>query len=247
MIAKCPKCGEFVQAPARVAPTVRVRCVLCHEEYVLADALALAPPTLTLVETPTADEPAMQATAAQDEDSSKEEYGSVDVEHHGIPVGERRYPSISELTRPRHNPKSTLQTLVEVVSGGLAGCLAAYYILAFWFGPRFNEIGLPRLPLPFISQMTTPAEPCKSDSSDSKAPSSVPNNPPSRPSLLKYQCEPESALAVGDKTAYSSGRSFRVQTIWAADTTQQFQWVGTFVPFNGYDVCCLPLPPDHHS
>ena len=47
----------------------------------------------------------------------------------------------------RRAPKSALQTIIEVVTGGLAGCLVAYYGLALYFGPQFKTLGFPNLPL----------------------------------------------------------------------------------------------------
>ena len=60
--------------------------------------------------------------------------------------------------RRRRPPKPWWQTPLEVISGGLAGCLFAYYGLVFWFGPEFKSIGLPQLPLPGVTWLTTPAD-----------------------------------------------------------------------------------------
>jgi hypothetical protein len=34
--------------------------------------------------------------------------------------------------------------------------VVAYYGLAIYFGPQFHRVGLPKLPLPFISWITAP-------------------------------------------------------------------------------------------
>jgi hypothetical protein len=83
----------------------------------------------------------------------------VDVQHESERENEaamaaRQYPAVSAPARRRRKSKSPLQTLVEVVLGGLAGCLVGYYALAFYFGPEFRDRGLPELPLPGISWLT---------------------------------------------------------------------------------------------
>jgi hypothetical protein len=35
---------------------------------------------------------------------------------------------------------------MEAVTGGVAGCLVAYYGLALYFGPEFPKFGFPQLP-----------------------------------------------------------------------------------------------------
>ena len=59
-------------------------------------------------------------------------------ENEAAAVAERFPPCRSPLGR-RRKPKSALQTLIEVVAGGLAGCLVAYYGLAFYYGPEFRR------------------------------------------------------------------------------------------------------------
>ena len=53
--------------------------------------------------------------------------------------------------RRRRQPKSMLQTAIEIVTGGVAGTLFAYYGLAWYQGPRFD---LPKFGLPFVEQLT---------------------------------------------------------------------------------------------
>ena len=67
-----------------------------------------------------------------------------------------RFPAMPISGRQRRKPKSALQTLIEVVVRGVAGCLVAYYGLAFYYGPGFRNTGLPQLPLPGISWITAP-------------------------------------------------------------------------------------------
>jgi hypothetical protein len=60
--------------------------------------------------------------------------------------------------RPRKQ-KSALQTMLEVTTGGVAGCLVAYYLLAWWFGPDLRKRGFPIFKyLPGITRLTRPSE-----------------------------------------------------------------------------------------
>ena len=161
MISTCPRCLKQVSIPAAVDSTALVRCPLCAGEYALSEALALAPPELIPVGLPAAEEstPAAPETAA--EPASEEE---VQTEHEPESEGEneaaavvKQFPEVTATARRRRRkPKSALQTLIEVVTGGLAGCLVAYYGLAFYYGPEFHNKGLPQLPLPGISWITAP-------------------------------------------------------------------------------------------
>lgn len=53
--------------------------------------------------------------------------------------------------RRKRPPKSFLQATIEIITGGVAGCLFAYYGLAWYLGPRFD---LPKFGMPFIEQLT---------------------------------------------------------------------------------------------
>ena len=137
MISTCPKCRKQVTVPRKLDGSSLVRCPLCEEEYELSESLELAPPELIVVK------------AVYSEDYYDERNG-------GIIVSEA-FPSVSasEQLRPR-NQKSGARIFIEVIAGGLAGCLVAYYALAFYYGPQFNRVGLPELNLPFISRIISP-------------------------------------------------------------------------------------------
>ena len=49
-ISTCPRCSEKISIPPGVSSTAKVRCPLCRQQYVLADALAAMPPLLEVVE-----------------------------------------------------------------------------------------------------------------------------------------------------------------------------------------------------
>src|SRR5437764_12794337 len=48
-IVRCPRCREEVTVPAKATGRALVRCPLCLEEYLLAEALANAPPLLIII------------------------------------------------------------------------------------------------------------------------------------------------------------------------------------------------------
>jgi hypothetical protein len=153
MISLCPKCRKQVAIPAGVDSEARVRCPLCDAEYALADALALAPPELIPVvpadrrvhETP--HEPAGGAFHAPYEEIHEENEAAAVAQHE---------PATSVAAQLRRRPsKSFVRTMLEVILGGLMGCLVAYYGLALCFGSNFDKY-LPKLPLPFIQRLTAP-------------------------------------------------------------------------------------------
>jgi hypothetical protein len=158
MISNCPKCARQVLLPSGAEADATVRCPLCLAEYELREALALAPPELILVAPrihPIIETPSV-AELPRVEDRS---------------AGAAAAPSRTTW-RPRRQ-KSALQTVIEVVAGGLAGVVVAYYGLAIYFGPQFHRVGLPKLPLPLISWITAPP----AQGGDAQ-PNAAPNEPP---------------------------------------------------------------------
>jgi hypothetical protein len=141
MISTCPRCQKPVSLPSGVDSSAAVRCPLCDATYPLEDAFGPTPPELILVVS--SDGP---LSAISDADN---EAAAVAKQFSALPATPRR----------RRKPKSALQTLIEVVAGGLAGCLVAYYLLAFYYGPGFRAKGFPELPLPGISWITAPRAP----------------------------------------------------------------------------------------
>ncbi len=164
MISICPKCGKQVAIPSGVDSAAAVRCPLCEAEYPLADALALAPPELIPLAVPSAVASVACKDAAKDNPSkalpftAQESSNSPDSEeeNEATAAAPRLSATAAAAQWKRRDPKSPLQMLVEVILGGLAGCLVAYYGLAFWFGPQFRNVGLPDLSLPFIERITAP-------------------------------------------------------------------------------------------
>ena len=162
-ISTCPKCQRQVSIPHGVDSAALVRCPLCDAEYSLVQAL---PPELIPVVVPVEEAetyPLAETPVAEQagEDVAEEENEAAAVVGR-MPLG---------VTRVRKRPsKPWWQTLIEVVTGGVAGCLLAYYGLAFWLGPEFN---LPKYSfLPFITQWTAPPE--KADGVGEKPPAEKP-------------------------------------------------------------------------
>jgi hypothetical protein len=149
MISTCPRCQKQVSVPTGVDATALVRCPICDAEYALSEALAWAPPALIPLASAAADGSTPVPHDAHDENPTDSE-----------PLNEaalaaRQCAAVSPPTRRRRRQKSVLQTLIEIVLGGVAGCLVGYYALAFYLGPEFRQRGLPELPLPGIKWLTS--------------------------------------------------------------------------------------------
>ena len=157
MISTCPKCDKPVSIPSGVDASAAVRCPLCSAEYALGEALTPLPPELIPVNLPDVQpSPAFVGeTVAETTRVEGEPQQDSEDENEAVAVAER-FRSTPVAPRRRRKPKSALQTLIEVVAGGLAGCLVAYYALAFYYGPDFGARGLPKLPLPGIEWITAP-------------------------------------------------------------------------------------------
>jgi hypothetical protein len=156
MISTCPRCQKQVSIPTGVESTALVRCPLCDAEYALSEALSWAPPALI----PLGLAAAAGSTPAPD-DAQGELPRDSETSPDSEPLNEaamvaKQCAAVSAPARRRRKPKSALQTLIEVVLGGVAGCLVGYYALAFYLGPEFRHRGLPELPLPGISWLTAP-------------------------------------------------------------------------------------------
>ncbi len=142
-ISTCPRCQKQVSIPAGIDSAALVRCPLCDAEYPLSEAI---PPELIPVLAATGEnlfttiEPGEIRIEKEEEDNEAAAVA-------------RRAPIAAVRVR-RRAPKSALQTIIEIVTGGVAGCLVAYYGLAIYFGPQFKTVGLPNLPLPFIAWLT---------------------------------------------------------------------------------------------
>ena len=157
IISTCPKCDKPVSIPSGADLSALVRCPLCNAEYALSEALGPAPPELIPVMLTDAERSAGVAGVAMAEATHGE--GETQQDSEGVneaAMVAERFPAMPVTARRRRKSKSVVQTLIEVIAGGLAGCLVAYYLLAFYYGPEFRAKGLPQLPLPGISWITAP-------------------------------------------------------------------------------------------
>src|SRR5690349_15479023 len=66
-IVRCPRCRDEVSVPAKATPRALVRCPLCLEQYLLAEALANAPPPLIIIGGEVAQEAIEQPASGEDE------------------------------------------------------------------------------------------------------------------------------------------------------------------------------------
>jgi len=157
MISTCPRCNKPVSVPSGVDSSAPVRCPLCNAEYALNEALTPPPPELIPVASLGAQQSATMSGVAMAETAhvEGEAHQDSEAENEAAAVAER-FPAMPVTARRRRKPKSALQTLIEVIAGGVAGCLVAYYGLAFYYGPEFAAKGLPQLPLPGVSWITAP-------------------------------------------------------------------------------------------
>jgi hypothetical protein len=206
VISLCPRCQRQVSLPSGVDSAALVRCPLCNAEYPLSESL---PPELVPIAVPSAeDEQTITLPLEPDADlvvegetkesaeiplaqsAQEEEENEATAVVRQMPIGATRVR--------RRTPKPWWQTFIEVVTGGLAGCLLAYYGLAFWLGPQFN---LPKYTfLPFIAAWTAPPE--KVDGTDVKSPVEKP--PKATADVPK--AEPKSLRPKSDSADYVGPR-----------------------------------------
>ena len=217
-LSEMPAAGDY---PAGVDLAAHVRCPLCAAEYPLDAAVANAPPALIPVDAAPAEkfadvaqgefagpqespEQVVQTTegelsaADQDNLAPADAADSPEQVSEVLPFSERMHPM-----RPKRRQKSGLQTLLEVVTGGLAGTLFAYYALAWWQGPAFE---LPRFGLPLVEWLTAaPAKPGeKAETSAEKKP--TPNDQPSDPAAAA-NATPEKSAAMPRPSSKAESKS----------------------------------------
>jgi hypothetical protein len=169
-ISSCPKCQKSVSIPSGVDLATLVRCPRCAAEYPLAEALPpeLIPVLVAADQAPAAErtvelEGAIeQETAGERREEEKRTLGYEEraIEHEEneaatVAMGQTRLATMAAVRGRQPKPASALKRLIEILSGGLAGLLAGYYLMAIWFGPELKNLGFPELPLPFVAWLTT--------------------------------------------------------------------------------------------
>ena len=216
-ISSCPRCQKQVSIPGGVPSTALVRCPLCAAEYPLAEAV---PPELIpvlivadQVEPVESEDVAGVMPPHETEVAPRHDEVATEAEETNeaaaVTAGQTRMATMAAVRGRQPRPASALKRAIEVVTGGLAGCLVAYYGLAAWFGPEFKSFGFPELP--FVAWLTT--EPVKADpggeksverpaaakpAQDATAPAETPNagkTPGNTPTTAKTGAKPSGTSA----------------------------------------------------
>jgi hypothetical protein len=148
-IAHCPKCREQVTVPTGASSQATVRCPLCSDQYLLADALRSLPPTLEILHDPeasVADETLRSPVPAfgRVEPSivtggSPEEFAFEPVERapafkfeESSTVPAKRSP-VTSRSRARRKQAGPFRLAIQTIGGGMMGLLIAQLIL--WWMP----------------------------------------------------------------------------------------------------------------
>jgi hypothetical protein len=145
-IVHCPRCRDEVTVPAKASPRALVRCPLCLEEYLLAEALAEMPPALLIVGDEMDEEPALvgAGTAAAEAGGYGEAGGfGGGVFDSSAPAGAAVAPArtaVKSGARPRRKEKSALGEMVKIVLGGVVGLSIG--LLVLWWGLRKDPLKL---------------------------------------------------------------------------------------------------------
>ena len=146
-IVHCPRCRDEVTVPAKASPKALVRCPLCLEEYLLAEALAEMPPALLVVGGEMEEEPALvgagvAAAEAGGEYTMAGGYGA-GVFDSSAPAGATVTPAragVKPGARPRRKEKSALGEMIKIVLGGVVGLSLG--LLVLWWGLRKDPLKL---------------------------------------------------------------------------------------------------------
>ncbi len=143
-IVRCPRCRDEVTVPPRATARALVRCPLCLEQYLLAEALANAPPLLVIIGGEV-EEAAIQRPAEIDSEY-KIDAGlfSADALQTATPSPEAislPRPAIRAGRRTRRQEKGGLVFLLSVVAGGLLAAPLAILTLWWVFGVDRLDLG----------------------------------------------------------------------------------------------------------
>ena len=146
-IVHCPRCRDEVTVPAKATPRALVRCPLCLEEYLLAEALAEMPPALLIVGDEMDEEPALIGAGAAAAEAGRG-YGEAGGFGGGVfdssaPAGAAVTPARTAVkagARPRRKEKSALGEMVKIVLGGVVGLSIG--LLVLWWGLRKDPLKL---------------------------------------------------------------------------------------------------------
>ena len=191
-IVRCPRCRDEVTVPPRATRKALVRCPLCLEQYLLAEALANAPPQLVII----GGEVETSAIAAPDEHP---EYRMAVPAHFEAPRAAVVFPRpvVQSRPRPRRQEKGGLVLLINYVVGGVMGL--ALGLLVLWWGFRKDplELGPPFaqyvpwiVPVQFQGKLNGQSATLPSENASSAKPKAATN-----PSVAANPNQPQNELA----------------------------------------------------
>jgi hypothetical protein len=140
-VVRCPRCRDEVSVPAKASSQALVRCPLCLEEYVLAEALAHAPPALVVIsgEAETQSEISNAAGAVRSGDDYRLA-GVFDATAPPRPVAKPVRPLVKGPPRPRRRETSAVAELIKIVLGGVVGLSMG--LLLLWWLARVDPLDL---------------------------------------------------------------------------------------------------------
>jgi hypothetical protein len=133
-VVRCPRCRDEVTLPAKASSKALVRCPLCLEEYLLAEALAHAPPTLLVIG---GEESGAVAPGAQQVDDGYQltgggfSAGILDASAPATAAAMPARPVLRSGGRPRKKEKNPIVEAIKVVLGGVVG-LSLGLLILWW-------------------------------------------------------------------------------------------------------------------
>jgi len=142
-IVRCPRCRDEVTVPAKASGRALVRCPLCLEEYLLAEALGSAPPPLVIIGGEV-EQAAIDSSAARGSEyqlaAAAPAAGILEVNASTPTTVVGRRPPQRPTPLPRRKEESTLSLLVNVIAGGVFAAPLA--LLTLWWAFRTDPLEL---------------------------------------------------------------------------------------------------------
>jgi hypothetical protein len=146
-IAPCPKCHESVRIPPTASPQASVRCPLCLDEFLLAEAYQSLPPFLEVIEDPEKGAASAESVvttgdfglASPDADDLPELAPAFSIDRSREVSAVSSAPSTNRRrgpVRPQRKKKNPAVEVVKIVLGGIAGLVIAQLLL--WWMPWQN-------------------------------------------------------------------------------------------------------------
>jgi hypothetical protein len=142
-IVRCPRCRDEVTVPPRATERALVRCPLCLEQYLLAEALANAPPSLVIIGGEVEEAAIQRPTETENEYTIDTGGFSADMLQAAVPtntVVTLPRPALRAGRRPQRQEKGGLVFFLSVVAGGLLAAPLA--ILTLWWVFRVDRLDL---------------------------------------------------------------------------------------------------------